>query len=306
MPLLAAPLVAISICAPTAAQPLAPHSMISRCASQAPAGLKGLAALRRACPGIGRAIDSLGIDAFLPPKWRHALTPRSLAGFDELVRHYSGSPPPMPDAGALRAIARSLKLPAPPPSLWDRVKAWIGHWTDPLRKMFDRWLRSLGRKSGSHDLLAAFFVIAMLLLLALAVLVILELRSAGLLGASRRPARRRGPTDTTKDESVLAETPDWTVLREQPAQLLRVLIDALTRSRRIARDRHLTCRELSSQARFDSENQQKGFIQIALLAERALYGPGEAPPVPAETLRAAKALHVELQTTPARREAAAP
>jgi len=96
------------------------------------------------------------------------------------------------------------------------------------------------------------------------------------------------------------------VFGKQPARLLGTLIDALAQSQRIARSRHLTCRELSSQARFDSESQRKTFTEVSLLAERALYGPGEVPPVPEDTLRAAKALYVELQTASAGQEAAAP
>lgn len=305
MPLLAA--LAISISAPSTARPLAPQPLISRCASQAPPGLKGFAALRAACPGLGRAIDSLGLDTLLPKQWREALTPKALAGFDALIRRYSGSPPSTADAGALRGIARELKPPAPPPSLWDRVKAWIGHWTAPLLARIDRWLHSIGRETGSDTLRAGFFVFAALLLLTLAVVVLLELRSAGLLGAGHRPARRRrAPIDGPRVGAVVAQAPDWSVFGGQPARVLGVLIDALARSRRIARSRHLTCRELSSQARFDSESQRKTFTEVALLAERALYGPGEAPTVPEDTLRAAKALHVELQATSAGREAGAP
>lgn len=304
MPLLVA--LAMSISAPSACLPLAPQALISRCASQAPSAVKGFAALRAACPGLGRAIHTLGLEPLLPKQWRQALTPKALGGFDVLIRRYSGAPPSTPDAGALRVIARALKPPTPPPSLWDRVRAWIGRWTAPLLARLDRWLHSAGGQTGSGRLRAGFFVFAALLLLTLAIVVFLELRSAGLLRPRHQPALPRAPDHDPRGETVVAQAPDWSVFGGQPARVLGALIDALARSRRIARNRHLTCRELSSQARFDSESQRKTFTEIALLAERALYGPGEAPPVPQDTLRAAKALHVELQMPSAGHEAGAP
>lgn len=307
MPLVVASLVALPAGTWAAAQPqpLTPRALIARCLSRAPATLKGLSALRGACPGIGHAIDDLGLGAFLPPDWRQALTPLALTRLDALAHHYGGPPPsPAPDAGALRTLASSLEPPAPPPSLWDRLTSWVGRWTAPGRAMLRRWLRSLGSGTGSRGLLAGFFVLAGILLLTVVVVVVFELRSAGLIGSGRRSSRRPGARGDARasPEGRPGEEPDWQEAREHPTRLLRLLVDALDRSHRIGRERHLTCREITIQARFDTERQRQDFAQVALLAERELYGPTAPAGVPEATLRAAQALHAGLLAPHARRE----
>lgn len=306
MPLLVASLVTLPAGTWAVAQPLprTPRALIAQCLSRAPATLKGLGALRGACPGIGHAIDDLGLGAFLPPDWRQALTPLALAHLDALAHRYDGSPPSsVPNAAALRALASGLKPPAPPPSLWDRLTSWAGRWTTPWRGMLRRWLRSLGGETGSRGLLGVFFVLAGILLLTVIVVVAFELRAAGLIGCGRRPARRGARLDTlTPPEAAPWDGQDWKEAGERPTRLLRLLVDALNRSHRIGRERHLTCREISAQARFDTERQRQDFAQVALLAERELYGPTAPARVPEETLRAAQALHAGLLARPARRE----
>lgn len=302
-------LLALAVSAPIGARARNPRAVIARCASQVPATLKGLSALHAACPGVGRAIAGLGLGAFLPAHWRRALTPRALDGFAALARRYEGSPlSPLPDPAVLHAIALGLKPPPSPRSWWSRIEAWAGRKAAPVRRIIDRWLRSLaGTRPGS--VLPMFFILGGLVLLAILVAVILELRSSGLIGSRRRPARRRharsGAT-APSDETAAMGAPDWSTLSERPALLLRVLVEALIHSRRIERNGHLTCREISSLARFDSARQREDFEHVARLAERELYGPGAPAPVPEATLRAARALRSELLSAPARREAVAP
>lgn len=308
MPVLAVPLLALSIAAPGATRALAPRRLISRCLSRASPELTGLSALRGACAGIGHAIDGLGLDAFLPPKWRQKLTPHSLAGLLALAKRYSGPPlTSAADAGTLRMIARDLKPPAPPPSLWSRIESWALHWTAPLRRGIDSWARSLGRKSNAHTLRTALTAFTALLLVVMLAVLVFGLRSASGLRSGRSAARRRRTRSKAPRQHALeGNAPQWSALREQPAQLLRVLVDALARSHRIGRERHLTCRELASRARFETAGQRDQFTRVALLAERALYGPGTPPAVPEETLRAVMSLHADLQTTANPRERSAP
>lgn len=282
-----------------------PQVVISRCTSKAPATLKGLSALHAACPGIGRAIAGLGLGAFLPPHWRQALTPRALAGLAALARRYGGSPlTPLPDPATLHAIALTLKPPPPPPSWWARVKTWAGRWTAPLRRMIDGWLHSLAGTANGSALPILFILGGLVLLAVVVVVVVMELRSCGLIGSGRR---RHARTDAVapSDEATATGAPDWNTLRERPARLLRVLVEALIHSRRIERNRHLTCLEISTRARFDSARQREDFLHVARLAERELYGPGAPAPVPDATLRAARVLRSELLSAPAPGEAGA-
>ncbi|HWW22124.1 MAG TPA: hypothetical protein VNZ06_15090, partial [Steroidobacteraceae bacterium] len=67
-------------------------------------------------------------------------------------------------------------------------------------------------------------------------------------------------------------TLDATSLSERPALLLRLLVQALERSGRLAGDRTLTHRELIARAGFDGEGQRQRFASISLRAEQQVYG----------------------------------
>jgi hypothetical protein len=59
---------------------------------------------------------------------------------------------------------------------------------------------------------------------------------------------------------------------EQPALLLRLLVQALRQSGRLRNDRSLTHRELAARSAFDDQQQHGSFARLSLLAERLLYG----------------------------------
>jgi hypothetical protein len=80
-----------------------------------------------------------------------------------------------------------------------------------------------------------------------------------------------------------------------------MLIEALTRSRRIERVGSLTCREVLTHAVFDTQGQREGFARIALLAEQEVFGPrGSSIRVPDELRPALQALRIQLLAAPAR------
>jgi hypothetical protein len=292
-------LLALSLAGPLGAEPLAPQAVIDRCASQTDAKVTGLAALRRPCPGIGDALDQLRLTARLPLDWQKTLTVGGLADVEALVRRYAGSPAsePPPVAG-LRSIAAGLVPRQPPPSWSDRIKAWIQHWTDSLLHRTGQWLRSLGPalRHARHPL-AMFLGLTALLLAAVVVLLAFELRGTGLLRplrrAARLPRRQRAAASAEAFERESRE-PDWARLRERPSRILQLLVDTLTRAHRLRRDRHLTCRELETAARFETEFERDGFARVARLAERELYGPPGATLLSEEALRDAQMLHARL------------
>lgn len=293
-------LLALSIAGPLGAraQPLTAQGVISRCAAQADANLTGIPALEQACPGLRNAFDQLGLTPLLPPAWPKTLTASELADVDALVRRYAGSPgPEPPNTAALRSIATRLVPSAAPPTWWSRVRAWIRQRTGSLLPAIGRWLRSIGpalRDPGQ----AIVYAVIVLLLAAVAAALVFELRGTGLIRPRRRAAAPRraariaaSPTGSTEAHSG---EPDWARLREQPARVLRLLVDTLTRAHRLARDRHLTCRELEKEARFDTEIERAGFARVARFAERELYGPSGATVLPEDALRDAMLLHARL------------
>jgi len=287
-------LLAIPIAGPLRAQPLSAQGVISRCAGASTA-LSGLPALRKACPGLEAALDQLGLTAQLPSGWSKTLSAGGLADLRALLQRYSGSSPSQPPrAATLRSIAAALIPPTPPPTWLDRVREWIQHRTDA----FLEWLRSL-HPSAAHSRLAqiGFYGFMVLLLALLAIVLGFELRGAGLIRARRRPPPPRGGAGVSFGAAPVAvecADADWTRLRDQPARILRLLVEALTRAHRLERDRHLTCRELEAQARLDTEIERQGFVRVARLAERELYGPPGGTLLPEDTLREMRALHARL------------
>ncbi|HEY6515801.1 MAG TPA: hypothetical protein VIY50_06625 [Steroidobacteraceae bacterium] len=292
-------LLALATAGQLRAEPLAPHVAISRCIAQADAKLHGIAALNQACPGVRSALDQLRLTGFLPADWQKTLTTGGLADVSQLVQRYAGSPASgLPKVAALRSIAAGLVPQQPPPTWWDRITVRIRRWMNPFLQPITHWLRSLGPALRNPRRAPAIFygLSALLLITAVAVLAF-ELRATGPIRRRRKALRsHQRHIAANGPESVAARSaePDWTRLREQPARLLRLLVETLTRAHRLERDRHLTCRQLEVEARFETELEREGFVRLARLAERELYGPPGAMILSDDILRAAQMLHERL------------
>lgn len=282
------------------AEPLTAQALIARCASQADAKLTGISALSKACPGVRAALDQLGLTAFLPPDWAKILTAGGLGDLGALAHRYAGATSSgAPGTASLQSIAARLVPPPPPPTWSERIGAWIRERIGPLLHQAGHRLRSLGPAAGRSALARSLlYGLIALLLTVVVVLLILELRGTGLLRRRGSAARslRRSAVGARSTEPVEVEwrEPDWARLRGEPARLLRLLVDILTRARRLERDRHLTCRELEAQARFDTDVERQGFARVVRLAERELYGPAGATVLADDVLHDAKALHAGL------------
>jgi hypothetical protein len=273
--------------------------MIAGCAARAGPVADGISALNKACPGVEGALIQLRLMTFMPSGWRKTLTTHGLADVDALLQRYSESrPSQQPRAAALRSIAADLAPPQVPLTWWGRVGAWIRR---SLLQPLNRWLRSLGPELRSaHHSQAIFLAAAALLLAAVVAVLAMELRGSGLSRlmsrATRPPRRGRSVADSTESAAALPVDPDWTLLRGQPARVLRLLVATLISARRLECDRNLTCRELETQARFETERDRAGFSRVALLAERELYGPPGTTVLADETLRNAQTLYAQLLT----------
>jgi hypothetical protein len=255
-------------------------------------------ALRADCPTLATAIKDLGLTAHLPQGWKDQVTARALVDWSALTDRYDGSavPRPLPDSPRLQTIAEFLRPPPEPPNWWQRLKTWVWSWVDPERGQWPGWLWPTQWRPGK----AFLYGVMILILVAAAVVIAMELRAAGVFGARRRTQPKRPatapPTHWQKPEEI-------DELSEQlpPQWLLRVLVATLKKSHRLERDRDLTCRELITAACFDTPAQRELFASIALLAEQILYGnPRSTPPPHDEKLQqSARELCAELLATPA-------
>ena len=290
--------------APLRADSPAPREVLRDCAQRAKPDLVGMDALRADCPTLTTAIEALGLPAHLPQDWKKQVTPSDLADWSALADRYDGSAAqvPPPDSVRLQTIARFLRPPPEPPNWWERFKTWVGSWLDPERGQWPDWLRWPARWRPGKALL---YGVVVLVLIAAAVVIAMELRAAGVFGAGRRrrvPPKR--PATATPAHSPHWQEPeeiDEPVEQLPPERLLRLLVAALTKSHRLERDRDLTCRELITAARFDTTAQREIFAGVALLAEQMLYGdPRRAPRSNDQKLgQSARGLYGELLAAPA-------
>ncbi|MGH8217541.1 MAG: hypothetical protein ACREUT_03070 [Steroidobacteraceae bacterium] len=280
-------------------------AVIARCAREADTSLRGLDALTHRCPGIESAVRGLGLDPLLPANWQKTASARALADLAGLADRYAGPVPHVSlDSARLKVIAGSLEPPAAPPSLWERIVAWLRDWLEPKNQEASSWLRFLPYWHVSPRLARVILeAFAALIVIGVTALTVRELTASGLIGDGRR---RRAPRRTSPLARPTGEAPvdrdalDDAALHERPALLLRLLVRALRRSHRLGPHRYLTCREIIAKARFDSPRQRVQFEAIALLAERAVYqAPALAPAaIPEEMLVSARALHAEFLAPP--------
>ncbi len=284
--------------APLRADPAAALAVLKACPAQSAPGLRGIEAVRTACPEIATALRDLGLEGLLPGDWKARISPSALGDWSVLANRYARpTPATLPSPSSLQAIARHLQPPPSSLSWWEQFKAWLGRWLQSDRNRWPGWLRALPNWGSG----ARFFVygVIVLLVIAAAAVVALELRAAGVFGARRR---RPAATPAAKARhDVTGESPTDADLDAAPAHLrpvilLRLLVTALTRSRRLDREGALTCRELIAAARFDTPGQREIFTSVVLSAERALYGdpPSTAQPLNDALLDGARSLYGQL------------
>ncbi|HEY1890829.1 MAG TPA: hypothetical protein VGG63_10510 [Steroidobacteraceae bacterium] len=269
--------------------------------------LEASASVHKACPHIDPAVVSLGIGSLLPADWDKRAGAEACTDLDAIAARYAGRPvSTLPAVSDLRAIALRLQQPAAPPSsfpLWNHFKAWLRQRFAPFAGLL-KWLHSLPSGNAGSGLRTSLLLGAgALILVAVTAIIFTELRAAGFFGPGRR-RRSKARGSAAPARFVPAEgNPDGDEARlDRPASALRMLIEALRRSRRIERDGSLTCREVLAQAVFDTQGQRDGFASIALLAERELFGARELTiRVPDELLPILRQLYTQLLTAPAAR-----
>jgi hypothetical protein len=239
----------------------------------APAGIDEL---RLLCPDIEQAIIDSGLGTQLPEHWQRWLDRNSIEDISQLLRRYqSPLPSAAPGVATLYPIARTLRLPEPPHGWWQDFKAWLRKWLSPTESTESSWLnRWLSNVTLPQRLAQSLLYLLMgVILVGTAWIVWRELKLARA-GARARPGAvsRSSPLPAGALSLSLDEV-DRAAPCDQPALLLRLLVQALLQSGRLINDRPLTHRELAARSGFDNSGQRERFERISLLAERLLYGP---------------------------------
>lgn len=273
--------------------------------------LAASASIQNACPQVDPAALKLDAGSLLPAGWDKKASAQACIQLSAIAVRYSGRPAsPLPAVSDLQAIAQRLQPPTAAPasfSLWRHIKDWLQRRLAPFAGLL-QWLHSLPRGNGGSGLQALLLLGAgALILTGVAAIIFMELRAAGFFGPDRyrrsKARRMTGPARFVTADASPDHQGDGALL-ERPAAALRMLIEALRRSRRIERDGSLTCREVLAHAVFDTQGQRDGFASIALLAERELFGPRESPVgVPDELRPTLQLLYTQLLTAPVSRPA---
>jgi hypothetical protein len=300
-------LLVLSAAAPLRAEPQARRALLEECAQQASPTRRGIEALRADCPEIDTALVDLGLERLLPADWDKHLSPRALADLSALAGRYARpSPAVLPSPSSLRNIAMQMAAPTEAPSWWERFKSWLASWLDSDRSRWPDWLRDLHLSDTAARWL--FYGSIGLVILTALVVVVRELRAAGVFGSARRGSLARAaaaPSHGIAARTLTAEDIDAAPEQLRPVILLRLLVTALARCHRLERDGILTCRELISAARFDTPAQRDIFTSVALSAERVLYGDPRRPAAPLhpDLLGNARGLYGQLVTATAEQSA---
>jgi hypothetical protein len=247
---------------------------------------QGVEQVRRLCPDLEWAIQQLPLAQQLPERWQARLDRSAILDLRALQSRY-GSPPPSsaPSVATLQRVVHGLQTAPDQVSLWQSFKDWLRDLLLPQSQPGPPWLAgwlphlsvpSWLARSITYLLLGAVIVIAGWILRR-------ELLAAALGGGRSRRGARFG-------HDVAAEVPgaaldlssiDAAPLQQQPALLLRLLVQTLAHSGRLTDERSLTHRELGLRGVFDHAEQRSTFVRLAQLAERLLYGPAAAEPAAA-------------------------
>jgi hypothetical protein len=265
--------------AAAAAAGAAPLDTLRACAAQADGQERGLAAFERNCPGLVAALRDLGYITGAGADWQGRLTATGLRDLAALAQRYEGAMPGRaPDLKPLDGIVAGLTpVDGAARSWWDTTRGWLRSW---FERQDESSLRRLGHlfakintAAGIAGWLAAGLLVAVLA--AAAAYTVAELRTLGVLPRRRGTALQGAAAPAVIGRPAPGDSPplDAAQPADQPAILLRLLVQALSRRGRLAAAAHLTHRELAGRAVLEDAEQRARFSRVARAAELLLYGP---------------------------------
>src|SRR5437016_9226859 len=240
------------------------------------------------CPDLARRLDKADWSAWLPRSWRQPDNDLSAGGLQELrvlvARELAAHPSVRtPRVERLTAILSDLDQGAhEPPGWWTRCKAW-------LRDVFGRpgradahggFARLIAHVGFSEAVIETISYAALALLVMLAGLIVVnELRSAGVFAARRSSHAAQGVhrTPLRRDGSSWRDV-ERAPLYQRPRRLLELIAARLTEQNRLPPASALTVRELAGAARLADETDRTRLEQLALAAELVRFSDREISP----------------------------
>lgn len=248
----------------------------------------GVGAVQKLCPDLQSIVEHSASAAWLPEQWwGPLLTPDSLRELHQLAEdepHARGSR--TLDTAEVGAALASLGAESDDQlSWWERLREWLrsrlqADSGEPGR--FYEWMDELARHQTVLRIIT--YTLFALIVLSVGVIVINELRMAGVFGArwakAGRPvirAHAAGSTAALTLEDIERSDPQY-----RPSLLLSLLLTVLARRQDRAVDRSSTHRELAARISLDDDAQRSAFIRLARCAEHVRYAAASPGPVEIE------------------------
>ena len=242
------------------------------------------------CPQLARSLERSDWAQWLPSGWKEARNELSAGSLAELrllvsreLEERGGVRAPR--VNRLNAVLAGLGPAAKErSSLWSRFRAWLRTVVErnsrsDNRSWLDKMIQRNGRSQTVIDLLT-YGALGLIVVLA-GVIVVNEMRAAGLLQARTRAAAGEAPLGAARISRLSWRDVEHAATAEKPRLLLELVIAKLAELKRIPPAGALTVRELARHVELADAADRERLTDIAFTAERARYS---AASLPAETV----------------------
>ena len=232
------------------------------------------------CPDLTPTLVQSQYAAWLPRDWNQTGNLLSADGLTELRALLTREPAATAARGApsvehvAAVLAKVTQSEQPRAGWWTRLRQWLREVLAPRPERAGEswWRRLIGDARLSDVALEAAGWGAMLLVIALAVVVVInELRVAGVLKARER-AHGRARTPATTPGALTLEDLERVSPLEQPSLLLELIARRLVAQERLPPARSLTVHELTRAARLPGESDRERLRELATTCERVRFG----------------------------------
>lgn len=241
------------------------------------------------CPELMKQLETGAWAPWLPRGWKEAgndLSVGSLKEFRELVDRESSrretNPTAVPNVHALQPILTAL-ADGHSETGWSRFKSWLRSVLERREQPTDEsWFNRMVSHVGisqSVIRLVTYAALGAVVVLA-GIIVINELRTAGLFGSRIGLGRKRSPQSARRVVGAGWSDIEQAALRDRPRMLLELIVRRLSDRGALPPSGALTVRELTQAVQLPEADDRSRLAQVALAAERVRYSSSELEPAP--------------------------
>jgi hypothetical protein len=230
------------------------------------------------CPELVKQLDHGAWAAWLPRGWKEPgndLSAGSLKEFRELVERESAASDSAraPDIRQLKSLLHGLAGTSTA-GWWARFKSWLRSILETREEpaddsWFTRMVSHVGVPQSLRQLIA-YAALTLVVLLA-GIIVINEVRAAGLLPRRGEVSRRRRGVRDTRTSHLAWSDIERAALPDKPRLLLELIARRLSDRGHLPPAGALTVRELTKAAQLPEPGDRARLSELALVAERVRY-----------------------------------